>query len=72
MANLMRVNQVARELGISETWLRRAELGGRIPKAQRDINGWRIYSQDDVERIRELLIPVQIQTNPAQTLEAKV
>ena len=39
---LLRVNKVARELGVSETWLRRAEQQGRIPKARRDMNGWRV------------------------------
>ena len=54
-ARLMRVYEVARELQVSESWLRRAESRGRIPKAKRDWNGWRVYSQADVDRIRELL-----------------
>jgi DNA-binding transcriptional MerR regulator len=41
---MLRVNEAARELGVSESWLRRADKGGRIPKARRDINGWRLYT----------------------------
>jgi len=54
---LLRVNEVARELGCSESFLRRAEKRGRIPQAKRDINGWRIYTEDDVRRLRKLFIP---------------
>ena len=54
---LLRVNQTARELGISEAWLRRAESRGRIPKARRDINGWRVYTEEDVEVLRKALFP---------------
>ena len=56
-AKLLRVNQAARELGISESWLRRAEHGGRIPKARRDMNGWRVYTEEEVATLRELLFP---------------
>ena len=54
---MLRVNEAARELGISEAWLRRAEERGRIPKARRDINGWRIYTEEDVANLREVLFP---------------
>jgi len=54
---LYRVNEVARELGCSEAWLRRAERDGRIPQARRDMNGWRVYDQYDITRLREFLIP---------------
>lgn len=54
---LMRVNEVARELQVSESWLRRAEGRGRIPKARRDMNGWRVYSQADIDALRLVLVP---------------
>jgi DNA-binding transcriptional MerR regulator len=54
---LLRVNEVARELGCSEAWLRRSEQRGRIPKARRDINGWRVYTDDDVNTLRQILFP---------------
>ena len=54
---LMRVNEVARELQVSESWLRRAEGRGRIPKARRDMNGWRVYSESDIAVLRLVLAP---------------
>lgn len=54
---LLRVNEAARELGCSATWLRRAEHRGRIPKAQRDLNGWRRYTEEDIDALRRVLFP---------------
>ncbi len=54
---LLRVNEMAKELGCSESFLRRAEKTGKIPKARRDLNRWRVYTEDDLQRLRELLIP---------------
>lgn len=56
-AKLLRVNEAARELGISESWLRRAEQRGRIPKARRDMNGWRVYTYADIATLRQILFP---------------
>lgn len=53
---ILRVNEAARELGCSETFLRRAEQHGKIPKARRDINGWRVYSLEDINKLKELLM----------------
>ena len=44
---LMLVNEAARLLGVSESFLRRAEKKGRIPKARRDMNGWRVYNREE-------------------------
>lgn len=57
MTRLLRVAEVARELGYSECFLRQAEKNGRLPKARRDLNGWRVYTEEDVERLRKLLVP---------------
>jgi len=59
LMKLFRVSETARELGISEAWLRRAEKSGRIPEARRDLNQWRVYSQEDLELIRTLLWPTE-------------
>lgn len=56
-SKFLRVNDAARELGISESWLRRAERRGQIPPAKRDLNGWRIYTEADVALLREKLFP---------------
>jgi DNA-binding transcriptional MerR regulator len=58
----MRVSEIARQLGISEAWLRRAE-GEIIPKARRDVNNWRIYSEADLEILRQILFPPPIETS---------
>ena len=53
---LMKIGEVARELGVSVDWLRRAEKDGRIPRAKRQLAGWRVYSPDDVAALWALLI----------------
>ena len=57
MTQMLRVNEPARELGVSEAWLRRAEGRKKIPKAHRDMNGWRVYSQEDIASLRKVLFP---------------
>ena len=57
MRKMLRVNEAARELGVSEAWLRRSERTGRIPKARRDLNNWRVYTEADLAVLRELLSP---------------
>jgi DNA-binding transcriptional MerR regulator len=44
MERFLRVSEVARELGILAEWLRDAEAKGKIPKTQRNLSGWRVYS----------------------------
>lgn len=51
------VNQAARCLGVSAAWLRRAERRARVPRAGRDLNGWRMYSQEDIATLRTVLSP---------------
>ena len=51
------VSNAARELGCSERWLREAEKKGKIPIARRNLNGWRVYLPEDIEKIIELLVP---------------
>ena len=53
----LKVHQAARLLSCSEAFLRRAERKGRIPKARRDLNGWRVYTQRDIQILRRLLTP---------------
>lgn len=53
----LRVAQVARELGCSERFLREGEKRGRLPRARRDLNSWRVYTEEDIERLRELIVP---------------
>ena len=57
MGRILTVSEAARELGRSERWLRSAEAKGKIPKARRDLNDWRVYTEKDLKHIRELLVP---------------
>ena len=57
MERIFTVSEAARELGRSERWLRESEKRGKIPRARRDLNSWRVYTEEDLERIRELLLP---------------
>ncbi len=57
MEQTLTVSQAARELGRSEKWLRVAESEGRIPKARRDFNNWRVYTHKDIEVLKNMLVP---------------
>lgn len=57
MQRILRVAEVARELGCSERFLREAEKRGKLPKARRDLNQWRVYTEEDLQRLRQLLVP---------------
>ena len=57
MERTLMVSQAARELGRSEKWLRTAEGEGRITRARRDLNNWRVYTAEDIETLRKLLVP---------------
>jgi DNA-binding transcriptional MerR regulator len=45
------VSEAARELGLSAEWLRQGEKRGSLPKARRDRNGYRYYTEADLERL---------------------
>ena len=57
MDRYKRVSEVARELCVSERWLRVGEKKGKLPIARRDMNGWRVYTKEDIKKLKELLIP---------------
>jgi DNA-binding transcriptional MerR regulator len=46
------IGEVARKLELSADWLRRGEKRGTFPPAKRDGNGYRYYTDEDVERLR--------------------
>jgi len=65
---LLQVSEAARELGVSEAWLRRTENSGRIPKARRDLNGWRVYTLDDIAKLQQLIVG---SANPGEVTHQK-
>ncbi|PLS84952.1 MAG: hypothetical protein CYG60_15195 [Actinobacteria bacterium] len=50
--HVLGISEAARELGLSAEWLRQGERRGALPKARRDRNGYRFYTPEDVERLR--------------------
>ena len=53
----MTVNEAARRLRRSARWLRESEAKGKIPTAKRDLNGWRVYTSEDIKTIQALIVP---------------
>lgn len=49
---IYRISEAARELGISAEWLRVGEKRGFFPPASRDRNGHRVYTPQDMQRLR--------------------
>ncbi len=47
----VRVSDLAKTLDRSVRTIKEWEKKGLIPKAQRDSRGWRVYSQEQVEKI---------------------
>ncbi len=46
------ISEAARELSLSAEWLRQGEKRGSLPPARRDRNGYRYYTPEDLERLR--------------------
>ena len=46
------ISEAARKLSLSAEWLREGEKRGVLPLARRDRNGYRYYTQADIERLR--------------------
>lgn len=45
--------EAAKELGVSKPTLLRWIKEGKIPDANRDRRGWRVFTREDIERIRK-------------------
>ncbi len=58
MAHILRIGAVAREVGVSSQTIRSLELRGLI-SPRRDWDGNRVFSPDDIPKIRELLFPTE-------------
>lgn len=46
------LTEAARQIGIAPITLKRWLLQGRVKEVARDRNGWRVFTQEDIERIR--------------------
>ena len=48
-------HEVCRRLDISKRTLQNWEKAGTIPQTKRDWRGYRVFTENDVERIREVI-----------------
>lgn len=46
------ITQAAKEIGVSPVTLRRWLLMRKVAEVKRDRNGWRVFSDDDIARIK--------------------
>ena len=50
---LYTLTDAARQIGIAPITLKRWLLAGKVGEVGRNRNGWRVFSDDDITRIRE-------------------
>jgi DNA-binding transcriptional MerR regulator len=48
------ISEAAEALSVSVSWLRLGERCGTLPRARRSSSGWRVYTPEDIERLRRL------------------
>lgn len=46
------LGEAAKQVGVSPITLRRWLLEGRVAEVSRNRNGWRVFMQDDIDRIK--------------------
>ena len=46
------LTEVASIVGVSSRTITRLEKSGKTPKAKRDWRGWRVYDENDLNKIR--------------------
>ena len=66
--NHYRLSQAAKLIGVAPITLKRWLLSGRVAEVQRDRNGWRFFTEADIERIRkyaEITLPPQNSKAPS-------
>lgn len=54
----MYLSDAAKEIGVSSITLKRWILSGKVPDVARDKNNWRIFTADNIERIRNYHLQV--------------
>jgi DNA-binding transcriptional MerR regulator len=47
------ISEAARELELSAEWLRQGERRGSLPRARRDRNGYRFYTEEDLKHLSD-------------------
>jgi DNA-binding transcriptional MerR regulator len=59
MERYMRIGDAAAALNVSIETIRRYERAGRIAPAVRNAVGQRLYSEQDLQAIRQVLVPLR-------------
>ena len=49
----MTITQAAKKVGVTPKTLLRWEKAGKTPRAKRDWRGWRVYEEEDLNRLVE-------------------
>ncbi len=60
MKEMMTITEVAKMLEIRPSTIKKWEEMGKVKKAKRDQRGWRVYDQNDAEKLMALHIVHQI------------
>ncbi len=60
MKEMMTITEVAKMLGISPGTIKKWEEMGKAKRAKRDQRGWRVYDQNDPEKLMAFHIVHQI------------
>ena len=55
---MIRIGTVAKLLAVDATTLRRYEKAGKIPQAQRTALGFRVYTEEEIEKIRKAIAEI--------------
>lgn len=55
MENWLTITDVAERLGVATKTIVRWEKAGKITKSKRDWRGWRVYTEEDLKELEELV-----------------
>lgn len=69
MSDLRQIGQVADETGLSLRTIRYYEEVGLVVPAQRSVGGFRMYSRDDVRRLKLIMLMKPLDISLAQMAE---
>lgn len=58
------MSQAARMIGVAPVTLKRWLLSGRVDEVHRDRNGWRVFTDTDIERLSDYAKTLYPPSNP--------